>query len=233
MKMSNLNALEFERESIFKRLKILKILAVVESVTLLYLAFVFSKDLIISLFIAVFVGVFFYRFLSRRLLARQNELENKLLQHFLAEHKGKFKGGGLDENALKELALPFELIKTSASVEFARFTLYDINFKNTSGGAFIGVLLVLKNAEFGAKSPSADFKDKDLHFKADLPCIDENTLFEKLNFTHFDTQRLFIKGEFAIIATLQNPFFISPKLSLKENLAQMNANLAKIENLIA
>ena len=230
--MNDINALEFERktecvldlarafeperESIFKRLKILKFLAFVESVIVLYLAFVVSRDLIISLCIAVFAGVFFYRFLSRRLLARQNALENELLQHFLAEHKGKFKGGGLDEKVLEKLALPFELVKTSAGVEFTHFALYDISFKNAGGGAFIGVLLVLKNAKF----------------KENLPCIDENALFEKLNFTHFDTQRLFIKGEFALIATLQNPFFISPKLSLHQNLAQMSENLSKIENLI-
>lgn len=209
--------LDLERASIFKRLAILKFLALLESVIVLYLAFVLSKDAIIALCAAVFVGVFFYRLLSRRLLARQRAIENELLQHFLAQNNAKFKGAGIDETTLQKLALPFSDIKTSAGVEFARFLLYDTSFKNASGGAFMGVLIVLKNAEF----------------KADLPCIDENALFEKLNFAHFDTQRLFIKGEFALIATLQNPFFISPKLSLSQNLAQMNENLGKIESLIA
>ena len=57
------NALELERANIFKRLKILKFLSLIESLIALYLAFVLSKDAIISLAIAVFVGVFFYRFL--------------------------------------------------------------------------------------------------------------------------------------------------------------------------
>ena len=215
--MNDTNALETERQLIFKRLKILKFLSLIESLIALYLAFVLSKDAIISLAIAVFVGVFFYRFLSRRLLAMQNALESEFLRAFLARHKAKFKGGKLDESALQRLALPFEQIKTSAGVEFSHFVLYDISFKNASGGAFIGVLLALKNA----------------NFKANLPSLDENALFERLIHTDFDTQRLFVKGEFALIASLKNPFFISPKLNLEQNSAQMNANLAKIQALIA
>ena len=205
------NALELERANIFKRLKILKFLSLIQSLIALYLAFVLSKDAIISLAIAVFVGVFFYRF-----LARQNALESEFLRAFLARHKAKIKGGKLDESALQRLALPFEQIKTSAGVEFSDFVLYDISFKNASDGAFMGVLLVLKNAQF----------------KANLLSLDENALFERLSHTDFDTRKLFVRGEFALIASLKNPFFISPKLNLEQNLAQMNANLAKIENLI-
>ena len=109
--MNDTNALETERQLIFKRLKILKFLSLIESLIALYLAFVLSKDAIISLVIAVFVGVFFYRFLSRRLLARQNALESEFLGAFLARHKAKFKGGKLDESALQRLALPFEQVK--------------------------------------------------------------------------------------------------------------------------
>lgn len=215
--MNDTNALETERQLIFKRLKILKFLSLIESLIALYLAFVLSKDAIISLAIAVFVGVFFYRFLSRRLLARQNALESEFLRAFLARHKAEFKGTKLDENALQRLALPFEQVKTGAGVEFSRFFLYDISFKNASGGAFIGVLLVLKNAQF----------------KANLPSLDENALFERLSHTDFETQKLFVRGEFALIVSLKNPFFISPKLNLEQILAQMNENLAKIQALIA
>lgn len=214
--MNNINALEFERTSIFKRLKILKFLSIIEALIMLYLAFVMSKDLIISFVIAVFVGVFFYRFLSRKLLARQNAIDNELLTHFLVQNKARFKGTGLDEQALQKLALPFENIKTSSGVEFLHFLLYDISFKNVNG-TFIGILIVLKKARF----------------KDELKSIDENTLFQRLHSTEFDTQKIFIKDEFALIATLTNPFFVNAKLNLNQNLAQMKANLDKIENLIS
>lgn len=211
------NALEFERASIVKRLGILRFLALIESLIVLYLAFVLSKDAIISLCIAVFVGVFFYRFLSRRLLARQNFIQRECLRQFLAQQNAEFKNDSLNEKALQRLALPFENIKTSGGVEFPAFKLYDISFKNASNGAFIGVLLVLQNAVF----------------KPNLPSIDENALFQRLSSKDFDTQRLFIKGEFALIATLTNPFFVDFRLNLNQNLAQMKANLDKIQSLIA
>lgn len=214
--MNNINALEFERTNIFKRLKILKFLSIIEALIMLYLAFVMSKDLIISFVIAVFVGVFFYRFLSRKLLARQNAIDNELLMHFLVQNKAQFKGIGLDEQALQKLALPFENIKTSSGVEFPHFLLYDISFKNASNCTFIGILLVLKKARF----------------KDELNSVDENALFQRLHSTEFDTQKIFIKDEFALIATLTNPFFVNAKLNLSQNLAQMKANLTKIENLI-
>ena len=171
-------------------------------------------------FICAVFWVFSYSMVNIQRAVNENlrkELESEFLRVFLARHKAKFKGGKLDESALQRLALPFEQIKTSAGVEFSHFVLYDISFKNASGGAFIGVLLALKNAKF----------------KANLPSLDENALFERLSHTDFDTQRLFVKGEFALIASLKNPFFISPKLNLEQNLAQMNANLAQIQALIA
>lgn len=211
------NALEFERASIVKRLGILRFLALIESLIVLYLAFVLSKDAIISLCIAVFVGVFFYRFLSRRLLARQNFIQRECLRQFLAQQNAEFQNDSLNEKALQRLALPFESIKTSGGTQFRAFKLYDISFKNASNGAFIGVLLVLQNAVF----------------KPNLPSIDENTLFQRLSNKDFDTQRLFIKGEFALIATIRNPFFVDFRLNLNQNLAQMKANLDKIQSLIA
>ena len=74
---------------------------------------------------------------------------------------------------------------------------------------------------------------KALKFKKDLPNIDENALFQRLSNADFSTDRLFIKDNFALIATLKNPFFIEKGLNLKQNLEKMNANLAKIQALLA
>lgn len=215
--MNDINALEFERASIIKRLGILRFLAIIESLIVLYLVFVMSKDAIISLCIAVFVGVVFYRFLSRKLLTRQNFIQSECLRQFLAQQNAEFNNDSLNEKALQRLALPFENIKTSCGTQFPAFKLYDISFKNASNGAFIGVLLVLQNAAF----------------KPNLPSIDENALFQRLRSKDFDTQKIFVKDEFALIATLTNPFFVDAKLNLNQNLAQMKANLDKIENLIS
>ena len=221
--MSDLNALEIERAIIFKRLKILKILAFLEGFIALFLAFVASKDLIIALVVGVFAGVFFYRFLSRKLLARQKDIESTLLRHFLTQNEAEFKGDlGV---ILQKFALPFADFKASNGFEFKDFFLCDISFKNASGQAFIGILLVLKNGVLNSA--------KALKFKKDLPNIDENALFQRLTNADFSTDRLFIKDDFALIATLKNPFFIEKGLNLKQNLEKMNANLAKIQALLA
>ena len=223
--MSNLDftAFESERAIIFKRLKILKILAFLEGFIVLYLAFVASKDLIIALVVGVFAGVFFYRFLSRKLLARQKDIESTLLRHFLTQNEAEFKGDlGV---ILQKLALPFANFKASNGFEFKDFFLCDIIFKNASGQAFVGILLVFKEDNLNSA--------KALKFKKDLPNIDENALFQRLTNADFSTDRLLIKDNFALIATLKNPFFIEKGLNLKQNLEKMSANLAKIQALIA
>ena len=221
--MSELNALEIERAVIFKRLKILKFLAFLEGFIALFLAFVASKDLIIALVVSVFAGVFFYRFLSRKLLARQKDIESTLLRHFLTQNEAEFKG---DLGAiLQKLVLPFADFKASNTFEFKVFFLCDISFKNASGQAFIGILLVLKEDNLNSA--------KAQKFKANLSSIDENALFQRLTNADFSTDRLLIKDNFALIATLKNPFFIEKKLNLKQNLEKINANLAKIQALIA
>ena len=271
--MSDLNALEIERAVIFKRLKILKFLAFLEGFIALYLAFVASKDLIIALVVGVFAGVFFYRFLSRKLLARQKDIESTVLRHFLTQNEAEFKG---DLGAiLQKLALPFANFKASNGFEFKDFYLCDIIFKNASGQAFIGILLVLKNNDLNLNSrqngvlnsTSTSIKNssksaensaqtqnialnskqntptlnpakaqnthaKALKFKKDLSNIDENALFQRLTNADFSTDRLLVKDDFALIATLKNPFFIEKGLNLKQNLEKMSANLAKIQALI-
>ena len=284
--MSDLNALEIERAIIFKRLKILKILAFLEGFIALFLAFVASKDLIIALVVGVFAGVFFYRFLSRKLLARQKDIESTLLRHFLTQNEAEFKGDlGV---ILQKLALPFANFKASNGFEFKDFYLCDIIFKNANGGTFVGILLVLKNDDLNLNSRqngilnlaststknstpndtlnSASIKNssksaensaqtqnttlnskrnaptlnsaktqnasaKSLKFKANLSSIDENALFQRLTNADFSTDRLLIKDNFALIATLKNPFFIEKGLNLKQNLEKMSANLAKIQAL--
>lgn len=206
-----LEILDFEWAKILKKIQILKILSFIEAIIVLYLGFVLSKDFIIALAVSVFVGVFFYRFLSSRLLKRQEDIKNELLRHFLEQNKAKF------THNLQALVLPFADFKAINGIEFVDFKLYDVSFKNANGGAFMGVLIELKKA----------------NFKSNLAIIDENALFERLKNKDFNTDKIYIKSKFALIATLSNPFFISFKLSLKENLAKMQSNLAQIQSLIA
>ncbi|HIH2228707.1 TPA: poly(A) polymerase, partial [Campylobacter coli] len=55
----DLKSLENKRLYILKRLGILKFLSVVEALLVGFLAFVFTKDILIALILAVFVGIFF------------------------------------------------------------------------------------------------------------------------------------------------------------------------------
>ncbi|EFN2817665.1 poly(A) polymerase, partial [Campylobacter coli] len=57
----DLKSLENKRLYILKRLGILKFLSVVEALLVGFLAFVFTKDILIALILAVFVGIFFFR----------------------------------------------------------------------------------------------------------------------------------------------------------------------------
>ena len=182
--------------------------------------------------------MFFYRFLSRKLLARQKDIESTLLRHFLRQNEAEFKGElGV---ILQKLTLPFANFKASNGFEFKDFYLCDIILKNASGQAFIGILFVLKNDDLNSKqndtlnsAKTQNTPAKALKFKANLSNIDENVLFQRLTKADFSTDRLFIKDDFALIATLKNPFFIEKRLNLKQNLEKMNANLAKIQALIA
>lgn len=210
-----LNALENEQKLITKRLVILQFLSILEALAVLYLAFVFSKDIVIAFCLSVFVGIVFYKLCSRKLLQRQKIIKNELLNHFLRKNHAKFTGKSLDEANLQ--TFPFADFKAINGIEFKDFTLYDVSFKNANGGTFMGILIELKQAKF----------------KNNLPLSDENVLFEKLKNAEFSTNTLYIKYKFALIASLTNPFFISSKLSLNENLAKMKANLAQIQNLIS
>lgn len=283
----NIDSTALEWTSIFKRLKILKILAFIEALIVLYLAFVFSKDAIMSLAAGVFVGVLFYRLLSSKLFARQKGVESELLRAFLEQNGGKFTPN-FNEMPLNSLFLNTKIqnAKFANAFDFENFTLYDARLESTAGRAFVGVLLVLKKGDF----------------RADLASIKESEVFERLDFKgkaenfsgDFSTARLFISGEnalkkadenvlnkanekrvkalkkaseknlekidekklekvdekilkkadekilkvdenakIALIPTLSNPFFISPKRSLKQNLKQMQANLEKIHALMA
>lgn len=210
-----LNTLENEQKLITKRLIMLQFLSILEALAVFYLGFVLSKDLVIAFCLSVFVGIVFYKLCSRKLLQRQKDIKNELLSHFLRKNHAKFTEKKLDEINLQ--TFPFEDFKAINGIEFKTFTLYDTSFKNANGGTFMGILIELKQAKF----------------KNNLPLSDENALFEKLKNTEFSTNTLYIKDKFALIASLTNPFFISPKLSLNENLVKMKANLAQIESLIA
>ncbi|TQR56018.1 hypothetical protein [Campylobacter troglodytis] len=251
--MDDLMVLQQQRSKIFKSLDLLRLLAFLEAFIVFFLAFVASEDLIIALAVSIFVGVFFYRFLSKKLLLRQKNIENRLLKLFLKQNKAKFKQG-LEAKFLQELIPSCASIKTANIFEFKDFILCDLSFKNLSGKSFVGLMLVLKdddltgltstkNSQLDINSALDQEKAFDPNkartqtlkpkFKEKLSSIDEDELFERLEGAEFSTKRLFIKKNIALIASLKNPFFIDKKLSLKKNLEQMNANLAKIQALIA
>ena len=213
---SDLSGFEIERANIFKRLKILKFLAFLEALAMAFLAFVASKDLIIALCIGVFVGAIFYKMLARRLLARQSAIENELLAAFLRQNGGKFTPFNENfEKTPQNFPLLFANFKLSNAFEFEDFTIYDIRAQNAANRTFMGILLVLKG----------------VRFKANLKTISENEIFAKLYFKGFCVDKIYIKDDFSLIATLSNPFFVDKRLNLSENLEQMRANLEKIRDL--
>lgn len=226
--------LELEWAKLAKNAAILRAVSVLWWLLAWLVGFLLSRDLIISLFLSTLCAVLFYRYLTNRLFARQNELKNELLSHFLARNHAKFTQELPNFHALQGA-------KMQNGLDFRHFVLCDISFKNAANHAFLGVLITPKNAKF----------------KENLKSIDENALFEKLKFRGFDASRIYLShrkneiydgengenlsfksgeiysknAEFALIPSLENPFFINPKFSLKENLNLMQNNFNKIENL--
>lgn len=215
LNQKELENLDFEWTKILKKIQILKILSFIEAIIVLYLAFVLSKDVVIAFCLSVFVGIVFYKLCSRKLLQRQKIIKNELLSHFLRKNHAKFTGKSFDTTNLNNF--PFAEFKAINGIEFKDFTLYDASFKNANDGTFMGIFIELKEVKF----------------KKNLPLSDENALFKKLKNVKFSTNTLYIKDKFALIASLTNPFFISSKLSLSQNLDIMKANLAQIQSLLA
>ncbi len=140
-----------------------------------------------------------------------------------------------DLNSRQNGVLDSSLTKNSTPND----TLNSISMKNSSKSAENSAktqnntLNSKQNAPTLNSAKAQNAPAKALKFKKDLPNIDENALFQRLSNADFSTDRLLIKDNFALIATLKNPFFIEKGLNLKQNLEKMNANLAKIQALLA
>lgn len=215
--------LETSRALLLKRIKIAKILSFVEGAGFFALAFYFTSDLIIAIAIAALFAAFFFRLFSHKLFKRANVLEARILRLFLSLFQAKFSGASLSLDALLKqgvnLSENFPVIKdfkANNGLEFEEFSLFDMSFR-AQNGVFLGVLLELK----------PKFK-----FKESLKTCEPNELLAKLKTSEFSTQKLLVKGNFALIASLSNPFYLNKSLNLKENFTQMSANLEKIQSLL-
>ncbi|MBZ7935577.1 poly(A) polymerase [Campylobacter sp. B0100352/1] len=209
-----MDALEHQRILISKRLKILKILSVFESLIVLFLAFVFIRDAVISLILAVFVGIFFFRFTSKKLILAKKELQINTLNLFLKRHGAKFKKEGLSQKDFLKLEFVSNLkdFKSQNCFDFKEFKIYDVQFINENKDFFCGILL--QSLKTNKKH---DFND-------------EKNIYAKLKNKNFTLDHIFNKNNYFLIATLQNPFFIDLSQNLKDNFEILEKNLNSIKN---
>ncbi|EAH5703239.1 poly(A) polymerase [Campylobacter coli] len=223
----DLKSLENKRLYILKRLGILKFLSVVEALLVGFLAFVFTKDILIALILAVFVGIFFFRLTAKKLKLAKKELEIDALNLFLRRFGAKFRKESLSQKDFLKLELSenlkdfksqncfeFKDFKSQNCFEFKEFKIYDINFIDENKRFFCGILLeILKPS----KNPSFE---------------DEEKIYVKLQDKNFTLNHIFSKDNHYLIATLTNPFFIDLKESLEKNFKNLENNLKLIEEKI-
>ncbi|MCV3552059.1 poly(A) polymerase [Campylobacter sp. CNRCH_2013_0855] len=208
--------MDFEaiRQALNKRLKALQILAFAEALVIFFLAFQFSKDVIIALFFAVLAGVLFFRILGRKLMWGRNELVFKMCEEFLKQNKAKFDKQGFVQKDFEKIAFDFSLktYHSQNSFIFDDFILYDVKFKDEFGNFFCGILLYSKK------------------LKEDISS--NESIFEKVKDKEFSTQRVLKKDDYLLIASLKNPFFADLKISSELNFKLFRANLEKIQAFI-
>ncbi|WP_240811520.1 poly(A) polymerase [Campylobacter helveticus] len=204
--------LETQRLYLLKRLGVLKFLSVIEALLVGFLAFVFIKDVMIAFALAIFVGVFFFRLTSKRLINAKKELELSILNYFLARHKAHFTKKRLlqEEFTRLELSESLKEFRCGEGIKFKAFTLYDVKFKDELGHFFCGICLMAHQAINGGK---------------------EEQIYQKLKEKSFEISSYFARDKNALIACLQNPFFVDFKKSVEENLKTMQGNLEKLNSL--
>ncbi|EAM0355510.1 poly(A) polymerase [Campylobacter coli] len=210
----DLKSLENKRLYILKRLGILKFLSVVEALLVGFLAFVFTKDILIALILAVFVGIFFFRLTAKKLKLAKKELEIDALNLFLRRFGAKFRKESLSQKDFLKLELSENLkdFKSQNCFEFKEFKIYDINFIDENKRFFCGILLeILKPS----KNPSFE---------------NEEQIYIKLQDKNFTLNHVFSKENHYLIATLSNPFFIDIKKDLESNFKDLEENLNSIKN---
>ncbi|MCV3397446.1 poly(A) polymerase [Campylobacter sp. RKI_CA19_01116] len=208
--------MDFEaiRQALNKRLKALQILAFAEALVIFFLAFQFSKDVIIALFFAVLAGVLFFRILGRKLMWGRNELVFKMCEEFLKQNNAKFDKQGFGQKDFEKIAFDFSLktYYSQNSFIFDDFILYDVKFKDEFGNFFCGILLYSKKLKEDINS--------------------NESIFEKVKDKEFSTQRVLKKDDYLLIASLKNPFFADLKISSELNFKLFRANLEKIQAFI-
>ncbi|MBZ7930812.1 MULTISPECIES: poly(A) polymerase [Campylobacter] len=209
-----MDALENQRILISKRLKILKFLSTLEAIIVLFLAFVFTKDSIISLILALLVGIFFFRFTSKKLILAKKELQINALNLFLKRFGAKFKKEGLSQKDFLKLEIVSDLkeFKSQNCFDFKEFKIYDVQFINTNKEFFCGILLQSLNS-----NKKHDFSD-------------EKNIYTKLKNKNFTLDYILNKNNYFLIATLKNPFFIDLNQNLKDNFEILEKNLISIKN---
>ncbi|WP_417903811.1 poly(A) polymerase [Campylobacter sp. LH-2024] len=209
-----MDALENQRILISKRLKILKFLSTLEAIIVLFLAFVFTKDSIISLILALLVGIFFFRFTSKKLILAKKELQINALNLFLKRFGAKFKKEGLSQKDFLKLEIVSVLkeFKSQNCFDFKEFKIYDVQFINTNKEFFCGILLQSLNS-----NKKHDFSD-------------EKNIYTKLKNKNFTLDYILNKNNYFLIATLKNPFFIDLNQNLKDNFEILEKNLNSIKN---
>ncbi|EAL0953179.1 poly(A) polymerase, partial [Campylobacter coli] len=155
----DLKSLENNRLYILKRLGVLKFLSIIEALLVGFLAFVFTKDILIALILAVFVGIFFFRLTAKKLKLAKKELEIDALNLFLRRFGAKFRKESLSQKDFLKLELSENLkdFKSQNCFEFKEFKIYDINFIDENKRFFCGILLeILKPS----KNPSFEDEEK-------------------------------------------------------------------------
>ncbi|MBZ7950817.1 poly(A) polymerase [Campylobacter sp. LH-2024] len=209
-----MDALENQRILISKRLKILKFLSTLEAIIVLFLAFVFTKDSIISLILALLVGIFFFCFTSKKLILAKKELQINALNLFLKRFGAKFKKEGLSQKDFLKLEIVSDLkeFKSQNCFDFKEFKIYDVQFINTNKEFFCGILLQSLNS-----NKKHDFSD-------------EKNIYTKLKNKNFTLDYILNKNNYFLIATLKNPLFIDLNQNLKDNFEILEKNLISIKN---
>lgn len=250
--------LELEWAKLAKNATILRAVSVLWWLLAWLVGFLLSRDLIISLFLSTLCAVLFYRYLTNRLFARQNELKNKLLSHFLVQNHAKFTQelpnfhalqGAKMQNGLefKHFVLCDISFKNAANHAFLGVLITPKNAKFKENLKSIDENALFEKLKFRGFDASRIYlsprkneicggeNSENLGFKSGEN--DEN-LNSKIN--EIQSKNLGLKSgeiynknaEFALIPSLENPFFINPKFSLKENLNSMQNNFNKIQNLL-
>lgn len=206
--------LENQRVFIIKRLAILKFLSIIEAFLVGFLAFVFTKDLLIALILALFAGIFFFRFASRKLKKSQKELEINILRSFLYRFKAKFKQTGINQKEFEALGLSETLseFKSFNTFEFKDFIIHDLQFIDERKRYFCGILI-----KFFKINEKTYFDD-------------EEKIYTKLQDKVFSVEFCFGKEKNCLISTLTSPFFIDFKQTVEHNLKNLEKNLQIIKN---